>query len=158
MNRNSTNEYINEFMYFIFMPGKGGIKNTLIYCSGVNLFRFLPITKGRHRPLSNPVRRGLQLVNLGVRSLALSKDATPKATKEDVCAGIAPLEDGWYRDLLLIENATESLPEEIINYSVINLLKKISNATTLNFPVPDNLLTPEELTLFIEDLCRKYSS
>ena len=145
-------------MYFIFMPEKSGNKNSLIYCSGVNLFRFLPITKGRHRPLSNPVRRGLQLVNLSVRSLSLSKGAAPHTTKEDICAGIAPLEDGWYRDRLLIENAPESLPGEIINYSVINLLNKISNGTALHFQVPDKLLDPDELKLFIENLCNKYGS
>jgi hypothetical protein len=107
--------------------------------------------------LSNPSIRGLQLVNSGVRSLALSNGATPKAVKGDYCAGIVPPKDGWYKDLLLIENASESLPDEIISYCVINLLRKIFNASGLrDVKLPDKLLSPDELQSVIEALCSQY--
>ena len=151
------NQYINDFMYFVIRPDKSRGDGTFIYCSGVNLFRFLPITKGRHGLGSNPAMRGLQLVNMGIRNMALSKGATPKAIRGDDCAGIAPTKESWYGELLLIENAPESFPEDIISYGVINLLRKITKACMLqDANPPDRLLEPKELQGFIESMCSRY--
>lgn len=152
----SSYEYVNEFLYFVVRPAKENGERALLYCSGINIYRFLPITKGRHRPMSNPAMRGLQLVNLGVRALALSNGATPKAIRGDFCSGNVPVGNGWYKDHLLIENAPESLPHEIIGYSVMNLLKKICKAILLDVNLPDKLLKPDELQDFLETLCIKY--
>ncbi len=146
-------------MYFVIRPDKSRGKDALIYCSGVDLFRFLPITKGRHRPMSNPAMRGLRLINRDLRALALSNGATPKSIQGNDCAGIVPPKDGWYRDMLLIENAPDSLPDEIINYCVVNLLKKIFRAICLvEVALPDKLLEPDELQVLIENLCDQYGS
>jgi hypothetical protein len=149
-------EYKNAFLYFIIRPDINSETDALLYCSGVDLLRFLPITKGRHRPMSNPAMRGLQLVNLGVRALALSNGATPKTLKGDVCTEAIPMKDGLYKEGLLIENASESLPEELVNYGVINILKKIANGCLIYDTLPDILLKPDELQAFIEDMCKKY--
>ncbi len=156
MNTQKSYEYINEFLYFAISPDKSRSRAALIYCSGVNVFRFLPITKGRHGIGSNPAMRGLQLVNLGVRALALSKGATPRAIRGNDCAGIAPTKDDWYTELLLIENAPESFPDEMITYCVETLLKKIFKACLLELQLPDTLLKPDELQVFVESLCVKY--
>lgn len=149
-------EYINDFMYFAFRPDENRGQGTFIYCSGVELFRFLPITKGRHRPMSNPVMRGLQLVNLDARAMALSKGATPKAIKGEHCPGIVPPSNGWYKEMLLIENASDSLPDEIISHCVVHLLKKTFRAMgMMEMELPDKLLKPDELQVFIEGLCDK---
>ncbi len=158
MNKSKSYEYINKFLYFVIRPDKDSSTNELLYCSGAHLFRFLPITKGRHRPMSNPVSRGLQLVSLGVRSLVLSHGATPKSLRGDVCSGVVTREDGWYKDQLLIRNAPDSLPEEIINYAVLELLRKIDRAIMLGAELPDTLLKPDELEVFIEGMCGKYGS
>jgi hypothetical protein len=100
--------------------------------------------------------RGLQLVNLGVRDLALSKGATPRTIRGKDCAGSAPPSGDWYGELLLIENAPESLPDEIINYGVMDLLRKIFKACMLDVALPDKLLKPDELQVFIEVQCRNY--
>jgi hypothetical protein len=149
-------EYINEFLYFVVRHHKSREKGLLLYCSGVNIVRFLPITKGRHRPMSNPAMRGLQLVNIEVRAMALSHGATPKALRGNECVGIAPTKDSWYTERLLIENAPESLPDEIITYGPINLLKKINKAILLGAKLPEELLNPDELQMFIENLCNEY--
>ena len=156
MNNQESYEYINEFMYFVIGPNKSSVDNELLYCSGVHLFNFLPVTRGRHRPMSNPVSRGLQLINLGVRALALENGATPQALRGNACAGVVPPKDGWYKEHLLIKNAPESLPDEIINYCVINLLKQIDKAIMLGAELPDKLLEPYELQEFIEAMCSKY--
>jgi len=149
-------EYINDFLYFVFIPDESRGENSILYCMGVNLDRFLPITKGRHRPLANPARRGLQLANHRVRALALEKGATPKAIKSNDCAEIVPKSNGWYRDKLLIENVSPSLPQVILDYVVLNLLERVMNSCQLNEDIPFNLPNPEELQIYLESLCKKY--
>jgi hypothetical protein len=152
-------EYINDFLYFVFTPDESRGKGVYIYCTGVEVSRFMPITKGRHRPMSNPVMRGLQLVNVEARSIALSKGATPRAIKGDCCTGIVPASDGWYKEMLLMENVPDSLPDEIITHCVIHLLKKTFKAMgMMEIELPDKLLRPDELQVFIEGLCGKLGS
>lgn len=106
--------------------------------------------------MSNPVMRGLQLVNLDARAMALAKGATPKAIKGDCCAGIVPPSDGWYKEMLMMENVPDSLPEEIISHCVVHLLKKTFRAMGMTeIELPHKLLRPDELQVFIEGLCDK---
>ncbi len=156
MTTQRTYEYRNDFLYFVVRPDESRDEGMLIYCSGVNVDRFSPVTKGRHGIGSNPSVRGLQLVNHGVRSLALAQGATPRALRRNDCAGIAPATDTWYTERLLIENAPRSFPDEMIRYCVLNLLKKIFNASMREVRLPEKLLSPAELQEFLEPLCRKY--
>jgi len=156
MSTGTLHEYINDFLFFILKPDSSRGGNTYLYCSGINIDRFLPITRGRHRPMSNPAIRGLQLVNLGVRALALAQGATPKAIQEAVCAGLVPSSDSWSTERLLIENVPRSLPDAIINYCVPELLKKIDKAIMLGAKLPDKFLKSDELQTFLEEMCRKY--
>ena len=159
MKTRNSYEYINGFMYFVFRPVEGMGERAFIYCSGVELFRFLPITKGRHRPMSNPVMRGLQLVNVEARALALSRGATPRAIKGDYCNGIVPASNGWYKEMLLMENAPDSMPDEIISHCVVNLLKKTFRAMgMMEIELPETLLRPDELQELIVNLCSELAS
>ncbi|HYA26864.1 MAG TPA: hypothetical protein VEE82_02595, partial [Thermodesulfovibrionales bacterium] len=150
--------YINDFLYFVIRPDKDRGDDMLLFCSGVNITRFSPVTTGRHGIGSNPALRGLQLVNHGVRDLALSRGAIPKRVRGNDCAGIAPTRDDWYTEIMLIENAPGSFPEVVIHYGVIHLLMKIFKACLLEFQPPDPLPAPGELQKLIEDLCRKYGN
>lgn len=149
-------EYKNDFLFFILKADSSSDGGTYLYCSGINIDRFLPITKGRHRPMSNPAIRGLQLVNLGVRALALEHGAIPKTLRGNECAEVVPSNDSWSTEHLLIRNVPASLPDQISSYCVINLLKKIDKAIMLGAQLPDKLLQPDELQLFIEAMCAKY--
>ena len=157
MNTQQSHKYKNDFLYFVVRPDESRGNGALIYCSGVNVVRFSPITKGRHG-IGNPSVRGLQLVNLGIRDLALKKGATPRALRGNDCAGLASAQGTWYTELLLIENASASLPHEMISYGVINLLRKIFNACMLEVRLPEEVPTPGELQDFLEPLCRKYGA
>lgn len=154
----SSHEYINDFIYLVIRPDKSSGEKTLLYCSGVNYDRFYPITKGRHRACANPAMRGLQLTNLEISALAISKGATPKAVKENLCTGTAPTKEFWHTERLLIENAPESLPDEMIEYGVITLMKKFIHAMLLEDTPPDKLLTPDELQVFLYSMCDKYGT
>lgn len=147
-------EYRNEFLYFVIRADESRRKGSLVYCSGVNISRFFPVTRGRHGIGTNPAMRGLQLVNLHVRDMALSQGATPKRMRGNDCAGLVPTDETWYTELLLIEDAPESFPEEMIDYCVTNLLRKIFKAVLLEAPLPERLLNPDELQVFLDSLCR----
>ncbi len=131
--------YINDFLYFVVRYDETRGKGALICCSGVNLERFAPLTKGRHGLGPSPAMRGLQIVRLGAIALAISKGATPKTLRGDDCAGIAPTKDSWYTELLLIENAPETFSDEIIRYSVTRLIDSIFKACRLELHLPDKL-------------------
>lgn len=151
-----TREYINDFLFFVIRPEKRNGKDILVCCSGVNVSLFGPIHKGRHGIGSSPVVRGLQLVNHEVRKMAISKGATPVTIKGNHCAGIAPTMDTWYSDVLTIENAPGSFADEIIEYCVPGLLKKIFKATVRPLQLPGKLPKPRDLQVFLEAECGKY--
>ena len=151
-----TFSYINDFLYFVVRPDASRGKDALLCCSGVNLERFAPVTKGRHGLGSSPSMRGLQMVRLGVNALALSKGATQRTFRGKECAGLAPTSETWYTDVLLIENAPGSFSDEIITYSVFKLLDAIFKACRLELTLPDKLPEPDALQQFIEEQCRKY--
>lgn len=148
--------YINDFLYFVVRPDEGRGTGALLCCSGVNIERFAPITKGRHGLSSSPAIRGLQIVRLGLSALALSHGATPKTFRGKECAGLAPTTETWYVDVLLIENAPESFPAQIIEYGVLKLLESIFKACGLELSLPDKLPEQAELQVLIEEQCRKY--
>jgi hypothetical protein len=146
--------YINDALYFVVIPDQ----RSLIYCSGVNISRFLPITKGRHKAMSNPAIRGLQIVNLEIRSMAIESGAVPKTLLLPACKGIVPDDQIWYTESVLIKSPPDGFGSRIIEYGVVNLLKKIDKAIMLGADMPDEVLPPERLLSFIEDLCERFSS
>ena len=137
-------------------PDESRGKALLLCCSGVNIERFAPITRGRHGLSSSPAIRGLQIVRLGLSALALEKGATPKTFRGKECAGLAPTTETWYVDVLLIENAPELFPDEIIKYGILKLLESIFRACRLEIILPDKLPEPAALQEFIEEQCRKF--
>ncbi len=145
--------YSNDFLYIVMLPDRKAEKNALIFCAGVNITRFTLITRGLHGLSSNPAIRGLQRVKHGVSSLALSKGATPRAIRGNDCSGIKPAAGTWYAEILRIENAPASLPDEIISFAVISLVEKIITGCCLPVSPPDRLLSPEDLQVFLESLC-----
>lgn len=146
-------EYRNDFLYFVITPLKRGF----LYCAGVNVTGFTPITKGRHGQGSNPVVRGLQLIRVGIMDMVLSEGGRSKRCNME-CAGLAPAMDTWYTEGLIVEDVPETFPAEAIRYSVINLMKKIANALRLEDRMPEDLLEPEELQEFIKKLIIKHDA
>ncbi len=64
--------------------------------------------------------------------------------------------DIWYTELLAIQNSPDSLPDEIIRYGVIELLKKIFKASVRELQLPDGLPSPHDIQVLLETECRKY--
>jgi len=149
-------EYINDFIYFtVRSEKKGDKKDVLIYCSGINLDRFLPMTRGRLGLGSNPILSGLKLVKYDLCTLALSHGATPHDhCGHSDCFGIAPTKEAWYSEALLIENPGSLLPDEIISFAVKSMVNKITNTSLSDHEVPDLPLKPYDLQAHLEILCK----
>ncbi len=147
-------DYINDFLYFVVRPQKKEDKDVLIYCSGINLTRFLPLVQGRLGLGSNPIVSGLQLVKFDLCTLAISKGAEPKEHYCNIdCARIAPTREGWYTEPLFIEKPGELMPEEIVTFAVKSMIKRINAASLADRQIPDHL-PPDEMQKHIEAICR----
>ncbi|MFN3740520.1 MAG: hypothetical protein ACK4TF_07610 [Thermodesulfovibrionales bacterium] len=147
--------YKNKYLYFIIRPIDDRI---CLYCSGVNISRFLPVTRGRHRLGQNPVEKGLQSVNYGVRSLLISKGSIIKSAKGNLCPDVMNKgDDLWYTESFMIEDCSPELASEVINYAVLSLLKKIFTALMLDEKIPERLTEPFEMENYLENLCKKYT-
>jgi len=156
-------EYKNQFLYFVIRPElSDSVDNNFIYCSSVNITRFLPLTKGRHRIGQNPVEKGLQSVNNEVRSLFLAIGAVLKMAKGNLCSDIRKLtEEIWYTESFFINCPPETIifrMEGVISYAVLNLFKKIFLAMMIDEKVPDVLPSPKELEDYINKILQKYQS
>jgi hypothetical protein len=107
--------------------------------------------------MSNPAVRGLQLIQYDIMALALENGTTSKIIRGYKGKGLPPTEEIWSTECLLIKNPPPSLPDRIINHSVVELLKKIYLASTRQATLPDKLLSPDELQVFIETMCNEYA-
>lgn len=154
MDKRKTYKFVNDFFYFIVQPDANRGPDVLICCSGVNLDRFAPLTRGRHGLAVSPSMSGLQNTRTAISSLALEKGARPRFIQGRDCAGIAPTQESWYTDLLVIENAPASFSEEIIRCGVTALIASIFKACRIPFHLPDPLPSPDELQRLIEEQCR----
>ena len=158
MKTEQSRSYINDFLYFVIEPDQESANRDLICCSGVNVDRFTPITRGRTNPMSNPAVRGLQLIQYDIMALALKHGTNAKPVQGHNGKGLPPTKELWSADCLRIKNAPSSLPDIIINHCVVELLNKINKSCTLEAALPDTVLSPEELQAFIESLCDKYTA
>jgi len=158
MNTEQSREYVNDFFYFVIKPDQESANGDLICYSGVNVDRFTPITKGRHNPMANPAIRGLQLIQYDIMALALKSGTTAKPIQGYRGKGLPPTREIWSTDCLRITNAPSSLPDIIINHCVVELLKKIDKACTLEATLPDTLLSPAELQVFLESMCDQHTT
>lgn len=153
MKAEQSHAYVNDFLYFVIKTDEESDSGDLICYSGVNVDRFTPITKGRHNPMSNPAIRGLQLIQYDIMALALKSGTNAKPIQGYRDKELPPTREIWSADCLRIENAPSSLPDIIIKHCVVELLKKIDKACTLEAALPDTLLSPAELQVFLESMC-----
>ena len=148
-------QYINDFLYFAVRSEEKDGSDVLIYCSGVNVTRFLPMMQGRLGLGSNPIVSGLQLVKYDLCTMAISKGAEPKEHYcKTACAGMAPTKEGWYTEPLLIARPGGLPPEEIVRFAVSGMVKRINAASLSGRTIPDGL-EPAELQVHLATLCAR---
>ncbi|MDA8242124.1 MAG: hypothetical protein M0Z67_17370 [Nitrospiraceae bacterium] len=147
--------YVTDYFYFAVRQDKKDGKDVLLYSSGVNLDRFLPMMKGRLGLGSNPILSGLQLVKYDLCRLALSKGAVPRDQHGPAGSPDVTLSEGaWYVEPLLIENPSGILPEEIVAFCVDSYVRRVAACSLQKYEVPDSLLPPGEMQAQLHTLCK----
>lgn len=145
-------EYVNDFMYFVIRPID---EKRHIYCSGVNITKFSPITKGRHRLGQNPAVKGLQVLNNDIRAIIIENKATPETIKNLFCQQIKPLNDDlWYTESFLIHNYSLQLGEKIKNFAPTELIRKMFRAMLINENISESL-SSQEIQKYLYELAEK---
>ncbi len=148
-------EFFTDYFYFVVQSEKKGDKDELHYCSGVNVTRFMPMLRGRLGLGSNPMISGLQQVKYDLCTLAISKGATPRENvKTAECAGMAPTSETWYTQALIVDNAADLSPDDVIQFCVNSLMKRIVATSLSGHKVPDSILAPRDLQGHLELLCK----
>ncbi|MBF0517147.1 MAG: hypothetical protein HQK97_08530 [Nitrospirae bacterium] len=145
--------YINDFMYFIVRPAEAA---GFVYCSGVNVSRFTPLTAGKHRLGQNIVMKGLQSSNIELRSFILGRGAQPKTVRGGGCHDekVRVPDEVWTLETLMVENPPEDFTaEELGIFSVKNFLKVILPQCVQESEIPQELPDPEGLQAWLESRC-----
>lgn len=149
--------YSNKFMYFIFGKDESNTASWL-YCSGVSMPQFLPITRGRHGLASNPAMRGLQLTDLDLRKELNARGGHTASVKGNPCGQHVPKEGDWYRQLLFVNDADEQVVKELVSQCPLKLVRSIFQACGVTDVVlPAVAQSPEELESLLSGICKEYS-
>lgn len=149
--------YRNKYMYFI-VSRAGENPSSWLYCSGISMSRFLPITRGRHGLASNPSMRGLQLTDLQLCSQLNESGASSASLKGNPCDVLVPKEGDWYRQLRLISGIEEVAVRSLVNVCPLTLVGSIFQACRVaDFSLPSATPPAEEFERFLDEVTTVYS-
>ena len=149
--------YSNKFMYFILNRDESDERSWL-YCSGVSMSRFLPVTRGRHGLASNPAMRGLQIVDLQLRKELIDHGARTEAVKGNPCDAVVPKEGDWYRQLLLIRDTDGQIVKELLGRCPLGLVNSVFKACRISdVELPETVPPASELESLLAEVCERYS-
>ncbi len=104
-------------------------------------------------PSSNPAFKGLQLLRADVSLFALKRGIVTK-NAEIPCHSKGGHGDGWYQEnALLIEDVSPEAVQEILEFSVRDLVQTILTACNPDIKIPAGHLDPAAMQSFLESLC-----
>jgi hypothetical protein len=150
-------EYKNDYLYIVIRQAPEQGPKAYVYCCGINISRFDPICWGKAGICSNPAFKGLQLLRADVSAFALKLGVHTKNAEHINCGPITPRKgDGWYREnTLLIEQASPKAIQEILDFSVMDLVKTILLVCAPDAKLPARLPNPPAMQKFLESLSVK---
>ncbi|HTZ18673.1 MAG TPA: hypothetical protein VMB78_09585 [Dissulfurispiraceae bacterium] len=150
--------YKNRFMYFI-LGRDGAVDRSWLYCSGVSMSQFLPITRGRHGLASNPAMRGLQIADMNLSRDLRDNGAQIATVKGNPCDPLVPKGGDWYRQMLLISNADEQIVKELVGRGPLELIGSVFKACMISDAVPPEAAQqPDKFEALLAGICEKYST
>jgi hypothetical protein len=131
-------EHTNEF-FSIVIQETGHHPGSYVFSSGLSLPKFNPIIWGRTGICSNAAFKGLQQLRADVAYFALQRGiSTGNATLPAPAEGAHGT--GWYQESALrFEHASPEAMEEILAFSVRNLVQTILTACQIDVSVPAGL-------------------
>ena len=147
-------EYKNDLLYIVIRQAPELGPQAYLYCCGINMPRFDPICWGKAGICSNPAFKGLQQLRADVSAHGLKLGVTTKNAEHIPCGPMTPRGGtGWYREnALLIERASPKAVQELLEFSVRDLLQTIFTVCAPDARVPLKLPNPRALQKFVEAL------
>ncbi len=143
--------YKNDY-FSIVIRESGERPGSYLFCSGISIPKFDPICWGRTGICSNPAFKGLQLLRADVSAYAIKRGIVTR-NMEQPCDSVGGRGDGWYQEnALLIENATHEAVLEILEFSVLDLVRTVLNACSPDIELPARFMDPEAMQRYLESL------
>ncbi len=147
-------EYKNAFLAIVIRQAPELGSDAFLFCSGINLSRFGPLSRQGFGICSNPAFKGLQLLRADVSAFVREKGVTPRSGGEKSCGDISPREDGWYRESLVLENVSKGFLRELLRFSVTSLLQRVLPVCRPGLKLPAFFPDPGKLQAYLEALIR----
>jgi len=149
-------EYKNDYLYIVIRQAPEQGPKAYVYCCGINISRFDPICWGKAGICSNPAFKGLQLLRADVSSFALKLGVETKNAERIPCGPLTPRGDGWYREnTLLIAAASPKEVRQILDFSVMDLVKTVLTVCAPDAKIPAVLPNPLAMQKYLESLSVK---
>ncbi|MBI5143342.1 MAG: hypothetical protein HZA20_14300 [Nitrospirae bacterium] len=146
-----TFDFRNEYLYVIFRVTDGN--SPVIYCAGVNIRRFKPLTFGRHGNASNPAHRGVQLLRMNVVVPAAIEAGGRVVLHPYEQSGDVPRGESWFRECFAIHGVGEEFVDGIFPQCVHKFVRMILGVCFPSLEVPDDKLSdPVALQAFLDSL------
>ncbi len=146
-------EYKNDFLYVVIREAPEHGRDAYVYCCGVNLSRFCPLSWRKAGICSHPAIRGLQLLRTHVSAFTLKKGMTAKKAEGVSCDAMTPRGQGWYHENpLLIEHGSPEGVREVLEFSVMDLVKTVLVVCVPDERIPAGLPDPAAMQKFLESL------
>ncbi len=150
MQRVSSYEYKNDFLYIIIRQAPELGPKTYLFCSGINTTRFDPLCWGKAGICSNPAFKGLQQMRADVSGFALTNGYATKPAAGIDCQSLSPPGDGWYRECMLITGASPANARTVLEFSVSDLVKTVLSVCAPLAKLPARLPNPPALQKWLE--------
>jgi hypothetical protein len=148
-------EYKNDYFYIIIREAPEHGPRSYILCCGIDIMQFDPLCRGLSGICSNPAFKGLQLLRADISAIALRKGARSGKMEYGECMLISPKGEGWYRESMLLHDATPKIAQEILAFGVMDLLKKVLIVCAPSAGLPKKLPNPVQLQAWIRSLEKK---
>ena len=146
-------EYKNDYLYIIIRQAPEEGPKAYTFCCGISISRFDPICWGKAGICSNPAFKGLQLLRADVSAYGLKRGVRTKPAEHIPCGPMTPRSEGWYREnTLLIEQASPKAIQDILEFSVMDLVKTVLLVCAPDAKLPAKLPNPPALQKWIESM------
>lgn len=146
-------EYKNDYLYIVIRQAPEQGPRSYAYCCGINISRFDPLCWGKAGICSNPAFKGLQLLRADVSTYARKKGITTRNAGQIPCSPMTPRGDGWYREsTLLIEDVSPKAVQDILEFSVIDLVKTVLTVCSPEAKLPAKLPNPPAMQKLLDSM------
>jgi len=146
-------EYKNDFFSIVIRETPEHGPGSYVLWSGISIPRFDPLCWGKAGICSNAAFKGLQLLRADISAFAIKRGIATKTVELPPYDTSCAHGDGWYQESpLLIEHASPEAVQEILEFSVTDLVQTVLTASFWEIKVPAGYPDPEAMQRFLETL------